>query len=827
MMSTCRTILIAGLPVAAAYAEFGRAGDPSPPTVYNPRNSVYQYTDSSNRNDPVTHLSPQRSEPEGKVQNMDVLSPASWIRTHAPFGILADGKPRHLLEMLNVLGENAGQWHRMWQVLNGPCNGCAVQTDGLWDNVMPRTPHFCLVRLGQIEEVLRKPAPENAFANATETANLGNDRIERLGRITKPLIWRKGESGYAEITFEEAYDLSARWIQECRGDASGYYATSKAVNNEEYYAFQQFARVVGQTNNVDSCARQCHAASVSALKAMLGAGVSTGSLSDFINADVLVLAGTNLPNNQPLTVRYIEHGRRTRGGKPHVIVVNAFREPGLERYWVPSSVRSSIFGSKICDDFVQVRTGGDAAFFNGVLKIIIEDNLLTDQHRSFIDDRTRGFDEFKQGLKAQSLESLERMSGVDAGSMRSVAMLLARSQNTMFVWGMGLTQHATGTDNIKSVVNLALALGQFGRSACGVAPLRGQSGVQGTGECGVAPNVFPGGAGISAESARTFSMWWGAEVPVESGLPTGRMLEAADRGDLRLLMALGGNLRDTMPDPRSVERILSKVPYRIRFDVMMNRETMIPPGEASLVIPIRNWYEWDSVYTTTSTDRTIRAFKGTVKLQHPDLPESWLALREIAGRLLGDGSAGKDGADLSGFAYNNTQQIREMMERTIPDYRGIAKLKNAHDQMQWGGPFLFADHFPAMPEGRAVFDLVTPREKKLAEGELLLSTRRGFGQWNSQHRIGVKKDSFTGADTRDAVLIHPADAVSRRLVNGSAILLTSSIGSVRGVCRLDDRVLPGHVHAFWPIANELIPSGVYDEPSGEPDYNVPVTIATC
>jgi molybdopterin-dependent oxidoreductase alpha subunit len=741
---------------------------------------------------------------------------SDWLRQRSPFGILADGKPHHFLEIFRTLGENAGDWHRVWQVLNGPCNGCAVQTDGLKDNVLPNAPHFCLVRLGLIEEALRDAAPDDAFANGEAVARLGNDLIERLGRLTKPLLWRRDQPGYRPIPWSEAYDLAADWLRECRGDASGFFATSKAVCNEEYYAFQQFARVVGQTNNIDSCARQCHAASVTALKSQLGAGVSTGSLSDFVNADVLVLAGTNLANNQPLTVRYIEHGKRTRGGKPYVIVVNPFREPGLERYWVPSNPKSALVGTQIADEFVQVRVGGDVAFFNGVLKIIIEDGLLTDRHRRFINDRTTGFDAIADGLAEQSITDLERLSGVDGGAMRRVAMLLARSENAMFVWGMGLTQHATGTDNVKSVVNLALALGQFGRPACGVAPLRGQSGVQATGECGVAPNVFPGGATVNAESAVRFSEAWITSVPSNPGLATGHMLEAVDRGDIRLLFALGGNLRETMPDRGRLDRILAKLPYRIRLDVMMNRETMIPPGEASLVLPIRNWYEWDSVFTTTATDRTIRAFTGTVRPKWVELPESWQALRQLADRILGP--------DAAGFSYEYTQELRDMMDQTIAIYRGIAQLRKPHDQMQWGGTHLFTNGFPNMPDNRAAFQLVTPREKKVRPGQLLLTTRRGFGQWNSQHRPSVKKDSFTSVGARDTVLLHPDDLASRNLADGARVNITSDTGTLRATCQADHRVLPGHLHAFWPLANDLIPAGVYDEPSVEPDYNVSVTI---
>jgi molybdopterin-dependent oxidoreductase alpha subunit len=741
----------------------------------------------------------------------------SYLRDRFPFGIMARNKPRHFTAIAETARDTFGQWHKAWKVLNGPCNGCAVQTDGLRDNVLPNSPHFCLVRLGLIEEVLRRDADPNAFASARGIASMGNDRIERLGRITQPLLWNKGDNGYKPITFQDAYSLAGKWLKEHRGDRSGFFSTSKAVGNEEYYAFQQFARVVGNTNNVDSCARQCHAASVSALKSSIGAGVSSGSLSDFMDTDVLVLAGTNLANNQPLVMRYIEHGRSKRRGKPYVIVVNTYREPGLERYWVPSSPKSAVFGSRICDEFIQVRTGGDVAFFNGVLKILIENQLLTNTHRTFIDAKTTGFENVAESLANVSLRTLAKQCGVSAEQMRRVAMVLARCENALFCWGMGLTQHQQGTDNVKSVVNLALALGQFGKPKAGVAPLRGQSGVQASGECGVAPDIFPGGSSVSNESAASFSERWGAKVPANPGMVTGQMIKAAHRGDISLLMCLGGNLRETMPDRSYIQEALNRVPFRIRFDVMMNSEAMIEPGQASLVIPIRNWYEWDSVFTTTSTDRTIRAFCGTIEHAHRDLPESWRALRSIAQHVVGQ--------DLPGFRYDSTQQIRNMMNQTILMYRGIDQLSEPHKQMQWGGPFLFADGFTNMPNNRAVFTVLKSNPKTAPDGQFVLSTRRGFGQWNSQHRPQVTKDSFTHATTRKAILMHPGDAATKGLKKGDTIVLTANHGaSSIGVCWPDQAVRPGHVQAFWPIANDLIRSGVYDPPSQEPDYNAIVTI---
>jgi molybdopterin-dependent oxidoreductase alpha subunit len=740
-----------------------------------------------------------------------------WLRDHFPLGLLEPRKPRHFRAILRTVWGNAGQLGDAWRVLNGPCNGCAVQTDGLRDNVLPDSPHVCLTRLGLIEEALRRPLDPSRFEDVAALERLENAEIEQLGRIGVPLVRMRGQRGFSVLSPAQAYDLAAEWLRRHRGDRCGFFTTSKAVGNEEYYAFQQFARAVGGTNHLDSCARQCHAASVSALKAAVGVGAATGSLSDFIEADVLVLAGTNLAMNQPLIMRYIEHARRTRGGRPYVIVVNPYLEPGLRRYWVPSSPLSALGGTKICDLFIRVRVGGDAAFFSAVLKRLIEGRRLSARHRRFIGERTTGFEAIAGELAARGLDELAREAGVTPAQIDEAAVILAGAERVTFAWGMGLTQHAAGTENVLSVVNLALALGQFGRPGAGVAPLRGQSSVQSAGECGVAPNIFPGGEAVGEAGAARLSARWGVEVPSRPGLATGPMLEAAERGEVDLLLSLGGNLLDTMPDRGFVRRALSRVPWRIRLDVMMNREALVEPGEGLLVLPIRNWYEWEHVFTTTSTDRTIRAFGGSIRPRCAGVEESWVVLREIARRVLGEGAGG--------LGYRDTDEIRREMGATIWMYRGIERLDEPHRWMQWGGPCLFEDGFERMPGGRARFIPVRTGQGLVEENGFVASTRRGWGQWNSQHRRDTAMDYTTGATSRRDVLMNPGDAARLGLAGGRAVVLRAAHGAnFAGTCRPDEAVGPGHVQLLWPAANDLLPHGRYDPSSVEPDYTVVVEI---
>ena len=356
------------------------------------------------------------------------------------------------------------------------------------------------------------------------------------------MIHRAGDDRLHRLSWDEALAIAGEALRDVPGERLGFFATSRGITNETYYAFQKAARLMG-SNHVDLCARLCHAASVAGLKDTIGVPAPTCSLKDLIGSDLVVILGSNLSNNQPVTTKYLCYAKR-QGTR--VVVVNPMREPGLERYWVPSDLRSAIFGTKIPDDFFQVSVGGDIAFINGVLKILIERNGLDD---AFIAERTAGFDEVREHVANLPWHALERASGLARADMERFAGEYMRAKTCVFVYSMGLTQHRFGVDNVKAVVNLALARGMIGREKCGVLPIRGHSGVQGGGECGVDPDKFPGGfeVAVPADRAR-FEALWGRPLPEWRGHRTLQMLEAAHRGEIDVLYSLGGNLLETMPD---------------------------------------------------------------------------------------------------------------------------------------------------------------------------------------------------------------------------------------------------------------------------------------
>ena len=223
------------------------------------------------------------------------------------------------------------------------------------------------------------------LADVKPLKRLSGAELRELGRLPYPMIRRKGERGFTRVSWDEALDLVAGRIRAADPDAFALYMTARGITNEVYYAAQKMTRVIG-TNNVDNAARVCHAPSTTALKRTVGAAATTCSYTDVINSDLIVLFGANVANAQPVFMKYLYLARK-RGAK--VAVVNPLREPGLERYWVPSNVESAMFGTKMADEFFGVHTGGDLAFLNGVLKLLLAEGKVDRRLRARAHHRLR------------------------------------------------------------------------------------------------------------------------------------------------------------------------------------------------------------------------------------------------------------------------------------------------------------------------------------------------------------------------------------------------------------------------------------------------------
>jgi len=721
-----------------------------------------------------------------------------------PFG-LGQVKPRHFREVAAAAWANKMDLSYAWDILrHGVCDGCSLGPYGLHDNVMDGV-HLCTTRLSLLRLNTMGGLKASVLSDVDRLRNLREERLRSFGRLPFPMVRRKGDNGFSRISWEEGVALIAQAIRRTAPQRMGFFATSRGITNEVYYVFQKLARSLG-TNNVDLCSRLCHAASGYGLKATLGLGAPTCSLSDFIGADLLVIFGSDLANNQPVTAKYMHYAKK-KGTR--IMVVNPMREYGLERYWVPSVFGSALFGTKLMDDFFQVNVGGDIAFINGVLKALIAMNRLDHE---FIARHTGGFEALKGALEEQPWEMLEQRSALPRLEMERFAQIYGLASSAVFVYSTGLTQHEFGVENVRAIVNLALARGMLGREKCGIMPIRGHSGVQGGEECGCEADKFPGGFAVNEENARRFSNLWRHPIPSTPGLKVPQMIEAAHEGGLEFLYSVGGNLLETMPDRQFVAEALAQLPVRVHQDIALNSSMLIDPVELVVIFPAQTHYEQRGGGTVTNTERRIRFTPEIPGHSIGETLPEWEIPCLIGRKAMPNG-------DLL-FPYDDTQTIREEMSRVMPMYQGIEKLKEEGDSLQWGGPYLFkGGNFSNMPDGRALFSVLEPPDRRASEGRFYLTTRRGK-QFNSM--IFGSTDRLTGSKRRDAIFISLEDAERLSFDDGDSVIVRSDTGEMRGVIQIAP-VKPGTLQAYWPEANVLIPRRT-DPLSGAPDYNTEVEL---
>lgn len=750
----------------------------------------------------------------GPIRLPKQLDPKLWV-SKVPFG-LGHVKPHHIKDTLKIAWDNRDQLPYAYRILTqGVCDGCALGVSGLYDRTL-EGPHLCTTRLNVLRlNTMPAIAPDHLHQEIGELRKLDSTALRKLGRIPYPLIRRKGETRFSRLSWDDALGMIADKIRSIDPKQLAFYLTARGITNESYYAAAKIARLLG-TNNIDNASRICHSPSKTALKRSVGIGASSCSYKDWIGTDVLIFWGSVAANNQPVSTKYMYAAKR-KGTK--IIVINPYYEPSMEQYWIPSIPESALFGTKIADDFYQVNIGGDIAFMNGVMKHWFE---MEEQapgsavEHAFVQAHANGYDALREHVRKQDWELLERSSGLSRARMLEFARLLAGAKSAVFVWSMGLTQHRFGTDNISQVANLALLRGFLGREHCGLMPIRGHSGVQGSGEMGADPFSLPGGE-FKGEDIARIEREWGFKLPAWQGDIVGVSLENAllpethDR-KLKLFYTSGGNFLETMPDPDFVRKCLESVDIRVHQDIVLNTSTLADAKEAVLVLPAMTRYEQPGGGTSTSTERMV--YYSPQIEGGPAIGEAraeWQIYIELARRVNPEYE--------TQVAFRSAEEIRREIARTVPYYDGIQHLSQRGDVFQWGGAWLCEGGICPTKDGRGQLIPIEQPELRKPEGHFLVTTRRGK-QFNSM--IYSETDPFNGADRYD-VLMNETDAQSLGLKPGDAIVVYNRHGLMHG------RVKPvpvqkGNLEVHWPEGNGLIPKGVYEPHAGIPEYNTSVIV---
>ena len=724
----------------------------------------------------------------------------SFLRRLIPFG-LGEIKPHHIRDTLKVAWKNRDNLPYAYKVLTkGVCDGCAIGVAGLYDWTIPG-PHICLTRLNLLRLNTMPALDHRLLADVEPLKKLRNDELREMGRLAYPMLRERGDRGFRRISWDEAHERMSRRIRVADPKRTAFFITSRGVTNEIYYMAQKVARFLG-TNHIDNAARLCHSPSGAAMKATLGVGASTCSYKDWYGTDMLVFFGSNPANDQPLSTKYI-HEAKKLGTK--VILVNPLLEPGMKRYWVPSTPSSALFGTDIADYWFPVAQGGDIAFIYGVLKSAIGMGWIDEK---FLAERCNGWPEVRAKIESLEWPALEKQAGLPKNSMEEFARMMHAAKTGIFIWSMGITQHPHGADGVQMILNLALTRGWVGRDKTGVMPIRGHSSVQGGAEMGAYCTAFPGVKAVNAANAAALSKEYGFEVPSWPGMTAVDMVDACGRGELDFFYCLGGNFLRTLPEPAYVARAMENVPIRVHQDIILTDQMFIEAREEVLLLPAKTRYEQDDGGHETSTERRVM-FSPEIPRQVGECRAEWKILRDLAA------AAYPERAHLLGCETG--WKMREEIARVVPFSDGVQHLRKTGDAFQYGGPHLCKDGHFETADGKAN---LRPVELPPEHGPgFHVSTRRGK-QFNTL--IYAETDPLTGAD-RDAIFMAPADAERLGLVQNQRIALVNDLGRYEGRVFLAE-LAPGNLQVLWPEGNIIIRRGVVDKGGGVPDYNAMVRV---
>ena len=412
------------------------------------------------------------------------------------------------------------------------CKACGLGMGGQMGgmtNELGEFPSVCNKSIQAQSSDTQAAIPDEIFdLSINEFAKLSGYELEHLGRLNTPLYKKAKANHYQPVSWEFALKHASQRFSSIPPERSFFYSSGRA-SNEAGFILQLLARLYG-TNNVNNCSYYCHQATSVALGTTIGSGTSTIKLEDLADCDLIFVIGANPASNHPRFI-YNLTKCRSRGGR--VVIINPAIEPGLVKFSLPKSPKSLIAGgTEVASDYIQPRIGTDMTVLKGIAKAIIE----AEKHdQSFIDANTNGFESFAQDVANTSWEEITSLCGVDQDSIETIATHYANADKVVFAWGMGMTHHLNGVDNIEYIVNIALLRGMLGKQNAGLLPLRGHSNVQGIGTVGVKPE-------LADTVLNNMINTLGITVPETEGLDTMGAMQRAYSGMIDAALIIGGQL---------------------------------------------------------------------------------------------------------------------------------------------------------------------------------------------------------------------------------------------------------------------------------------------
>ncbi|WP_333903203.1 FdhF/YdeP family oxidoreductase [Achromobacter insolitus] len=699
------------------------------------------------------------------------------------------------------------------------CPGCA------WPDKEHRsTFQFCENGAKAVtwEATSKRVTPE-FFAERTVSSllELSDYELEDFGRLTHPMAYDAATDKFVPVSWNAAFERIGQTLRSLDAPDRAEFYTSGRASNEAAYLFQLFAREFG-TNNFPDCSNMCHEATSVGLPQSIGIGKGTVSLEDFDHAELILSIGHNPGTNHPRMMGTLHELARR---KVPIIVFNPLRERALERFADPQSIveMATFSSTDIASTYHQVRAGGDAAALKGIMKALLaleaqRGNVLD---RGFIAEHTLGFDALAADLEATSWTDIETESGLQRADLEHVAEAYAKSNATIVTYGMGITQHNTGTANVKLIADLLLLRGNFGKPGAGICPLRGHSNVQGNRSVGITEKP-------SAEFLGKLEEVFGFKPPHGHGHDAVQAMQAMVDGTAKALICLGGNFAVALPDPELCFAAMKELTLSVHLGTKLNRSHLLV-GRETFLLPVLGRTELDvqaegpQSVTVEDSMSMVHASAGKLKPASTELRSEPAIVAAMAKATLPHSKV--DWLRL----VENYDRIRSLIERTIPGFEDY----NARIRVPGGFrmPLPPTERKWNTPTGKAMFSVfpgVRERYEPWPDEVLRLVTIRSHDQYNTT--IYGLDDRYRGVfGRRDVLFMNREDLAAQGLEHGDLVDIetVSSVRTLRltGITAIEYSIARGSVAAYYPEANVLVPLDYIDKECGTPSYkSIPVRI---
>ncbi len=633
----------------------------------------------------------------------------------------------------------------------------------------------------------------------------GFDYAHHGDRLTVPLIRKEGVSKhdvdidpmnpfthFREATWDEALARAAGGLKKIRdergGNALAGFGSAKG-SNEEAYLFQKLVRTGFGTNNVDHCTRLCHASSVAALIEGVGSGAVSAPFMAAEDAEVIVIIGANPTENHPVAATFFKNAAE-RGAK---LIVMDPRGLAMARH---------------ATHMLQFTPGRDVAMLNAILHTIIAEGLYD---RQYVQANTEDFEALAETVKDYPPEEMEKVCGIPAATLRTVARLFARSKASIIFWGMGVSQHIHGTDNSRCLIALSLVTGQIGRPGTGLHPLRGQNNVQGASDAGLIPMFYPDYKSVEDPEVQAFyENYWGTKLDGKRGLTVVEIMDAVHDGRITGLYIEGENPAMSDPDVTHAREALAMLDHLVVQDIFLTETAKY----ADVVLPASAWPEKDG--TVINTNRQVQMGRAAVPMPGEARQDLWI-IQDMA-RGLG-----------LNWNYTHVSEVFAEMVGAMPSLANITWERVEREGSvtypvdgpdQPGHDIVFGNGFPTQ-SGRGRFvpaRPINPAETPDLDYPLVLTTGRQLEHWHTGSM--TRRSSVLDAVEPEAVAyVSPHDLTRAGMRSGDYMLVSSRRGTIRLKARIDDRMPVGLV--FIPFAYAEAAANVLTNPQLDPFGKIP------